>query len=106
MDWLEKLKKARELNNYDIDETLRRIQEERKNAEPGTDEFARLQEAYEKELKNKKLVQEMKYLGFPPDKIILTIGMLIIAGFGFALDLDSPKALRIAQFVLGLVKKV
>lgn len=103
--WLAKLKKAKELKKYDIDETLRRIQEERKYAEPGSEEFARLQEAYERELKNKKLVKEMKFLGFSPEKILIAVGMLLVAGFGFALDLDSPKALRIAQFVLGLVKK-
>jgi hypothetical protein len=105
MRWWAKMKKAHELKKYDIDATLQRIQEARAKCTPGTPEFARLQEAYELELKNKKLVKEMKYLGFPKDKILLVVGMLVIAGFGFALDLDSPKALKSAQFVLSLAKK-
>lgn len=103
--WIEKWKKSRELKAYDIDATLVRIKEERALAEPGTPEFEALQRAYEQELKNKKLVKEMKFLGFPPDKILMVVVTLVIAGFGFALDMDSPKALKIAQFVLGLTRK-
>lgn len=99
------MKKARELRKYDIDATIRKIQEAREKVEPGSDEFKRLQEAYEQELKNKKLVKEMRYFGFPPDKILMAVIILCIAGFGFALDMDSPKALKIAAFVLNIVKK-
>lgn len=105
LKWIEKMKKARELRKYDIDATIERIQKERALTQPGSPEFDKLQKAYEQELKNKKLVKEMKYLGFPPDKILMIVGMLVIAGFGFALDLDSPKAMKIAQYVLTLAKK-
>ena len=103
--WLAKMKKARELKKYDIDATLRRIQEERAYYDPGSEEFKRLQLAYEQELKNKKLVKEMQYLGFPKDKILLIVGMFILYGFTMALDLDCPAAIKHAQFIRGFVKK-
>lgn len=105
MKWLKKFKAARKLRHHDIEATLRRIRKEREYAQPGTEEFKRLQEDYERELKNRKLVKEMRYLGWSPDKIILVVGMLLVAGLGVMLDLDSPKALKIAQFALNLVKK-
>ena len=72
---------------------------------PGTEEYRRLRQDYEQELKNKKLVQEMRFLGVPFDKILMVVLILMISGFAFALDMDSPKALKIAQFILGIVRK-
>ena len=106
MDFLEKWKKARKLKRGGIEETLMRIEEATKNAEPGSESFNRLRKDYEQELKNKKLVKEMKFMGISWDKILLVCVILLIAGFGFALDLESPKAIKIAQFVLSIVKKV
>ncbi len=104
-EWWAKQKAAKELKKRDIDKVLKRIEEETELADPGSEEFKRLRESYEQELKNKKLVKEMRFLGFPIDKIIVVCGMLIIMGFGVALDMDSPKAMKLATFVLNLARK-
>lgn len=70
--------------------------------QPGTPEFNELRKQMEQELKNKKLVKEMRFMGLTMDKAIMIAVILLIAGFGFALDTDSPKALKIASFVLKL----
>ena len=105
MKWLKKFKAARKLRHHDIEATLRRIRKEREYAQPGTEEFKRLQEDYERELKNKKLAKELIFMGWSPDKIILVLGMILVAGMGVLLDYDSPRVLKIAQFALSLVKK-
>lgn len=102
MTILEKIRLKRKLRRKDIDETIERIKEASAKAEPGSEEFKRLRADLEQELKNKKLYKEMRFLGIAPDKILFALIILIIAGFGFALDLDSPKALKIAQFALKL----
>ena len=102
MTIVEKIRLRRKLKQKDIDETIGRIKEASAKAEPGSEEFKRLRADLEQELKNKKLYKEMRFLGIAPDKILFALIILVIAGFGFALDLDSPKALKIAQFVLKL----
>ena len=102
MNILEKWKKAKKLRKSDIDETIQRIQEASKNVDPGSDKFEKLRRNLEQEYTNKKLCKEMKLFGIPPEKILFAVVILVIAGFGFALDLDSPKALKIASFVLKL----
>ena len=94
--------KAKGIRKSDIEETIRRIQEKRNKTEPGTEEFRRLSEDLEQELKNKKLYKEARSFGIKPETILLIGMVLAIAGFGFALDLESPKALKIASFVLKL----
>lgn len=102
MKLIDKIKLARQLRKKDVDETIRRIQEASAKAKPGSDEFKKLRSDLEQELKNKKLYKEMRFLGISPDKIMMALLILVIAGFGFALDMDSPKALKIASFVLKL----
>lgn len=102
MNAIEKIKKAHQLKKDDIQETIRRIQEASKKVEPGSEEFARLRDDLEQELRNKKLLKETKILGMPADKLLMIAVILVIAGFGFALDLESPKALKIASFALKL----
>ena len=102
MNFIDKMKKAWKLRKNDIDEVIARIQEETKNVDPGSDEFARLRKDLEQEYRNKKLVKEMKRFGIPADKILMVAAVLVIAGFAFCLDLESPKALKIAQLVLKL----
>lgn len=98
----ERIKLARTLRKKDIDETIQRIQKASKEADPGSEEFRKLRMDLEQELKNKKLYRELRFMGISPDKILFALLVLLIAGFGFALDLDSPKALKIAQFALKL----
>ena len=85
-----------------ITDEIVKLQEKMGAPKPGSEEFARLRKDLEQELKNKKLVKEMKFMGLSADKILMVAVILIIAGFGFALDLESPKALKIAQFALKL----
>lgn len=102
MNFAEKWKKAMKLRKNDINETIRRIQEASKKVDPGSEEFKRLRADLEQEYKNKKLCREMRFMGISADKVLMVAVVLIIAGFGFALDMDSPKALKIAQFALKL----
>lgn len=102
MKLIEKIKRARELRRMDIDQTIKRIQEASSKADPGSEEFRRLRTDLEQELKNKKLCKEMRFLGLSADKVLMVAVVLVIAGFGFALDMDSPKALKIASFALKL----
>ena len=102
MKLLDKIKLARELRKSDIDETIKRIQEASKNVDPGSEQFRRLREDLEQEYRNKQLCKETRFMGLSADKVLMVAVILVIAGFGFALDTDSPKALKIASFVLKL----
>ena len=102
MNLIDKWKRARELRKSDIDQTIKRIQDASLQVDPGSDEFRRLRTDLEQEYKNKKLCKEMRFFGISADKIMMVVTILIIAGFGFALDMDSPKALKIASFALKL----
>lgn len=106
MDLFNKMKMFKKLRGRDIEEEIERIELATKAVDPGSDEYRRLREAYEQELKNKKLVREMRFLGIPAEKIMMACLILIIAGFGFALDMESPKALKISTFILNIIKKV
>lgn len=94
--------KTKGVKKSDIEETIRRIQAKRNAAEPGTEEFRRLSVDLEQELKNKKLYKEARSFGIKPDTVLIMLMVLLVSGFGFALDLDSPKALKIASFALKL----
>ena len=91
---------AAKMRKSDINETIRRIQSKTREVDPGSEEFRRLRVDLEQELKNKKLVKEMRFGGIRLDTALCIATVFVLAGFGFALDLDSPKALKIAQFVL------
>jgi len=94
--------KTKGVKKSDIEETIRRIQAKRNSVDPGTPEFRQLSEDLEQELKNKKLYKEANSFGIKPDTVLIILTVLAVAGFGFALDLDSPKALKIASFILKL----
>ena len=94
--------KMRGIKKCDIEDAIRRIQEERNNAKPGTEEWRRLSVDLEQELKNKKMYQEAHRFGLSWDTIAIIVMVLTISGFAFALDLESPKALKIASYVLKL----
>lgn len=99
-------KSPKRLNKGNIDETIRRIQVQLKKAEPGSDQFKQLQEAYEQALKNKKLEKETKWLGVDAGKVAAGVGLSLLGIFALALEVDSPHALKTAQFLVGLVKKL
>lgn len=100
MAWFNDVINSAKLRKSDINETIRRIQAKTREVDPGSDEFRRLRVDLEQELKNKKLVKEMRFGGVRLDTALCIATVFVLAGFGFALDMDSPKALKIAQFVL------
>ena len=101
-----KLKSMQRANELDCDNVLERLRQASAKVDPTSKEFRLLRLQYEQELKNKKLIKECKVLGMSTDRLIGVAAIFIVAGFGFALDLDSPKALRLAQFATGLFKKI
>lgn len=94
--------KMRGVKKSDIEAAILRIQKKRENVEPGTEEWRRLSVDLEQELKNKKMYNEAKKLGLKWDTVAIIVMVLAISGFAFALDLESPKALKIASYVLKL----
>ena len=80
----------------DIEETIRRIQKKMDESEPGSDEMGRRGSQMEQALKNKKLYKEAKRFGLSWDTVLIVIAALGITYFGFCLDLESPRALKIA----------
>lgn len=100
MAWYHDVAKSAKMRRSDINETIRRIQAKTREVDPGSEEFRRLRVDLEQELKNKKLVKEMRFGGVRLDTALCIATVFVLAGFGFALDMDSPKALKIAQFVL------
>ena len=99
-------KKEKVKSNSDL--VIKRIQEKTNMYEPGTEEFRRCREDYEQEMKNKKLEKENKRSGVDPKVVIgavstvLTTGVAVLA---LCLDQESPKALKLADFVLKLFKR-
>ena len=63
MAWFGNVFKSARMSRSDIDETIRRIQEKTRDVDPGSEEFRRLRVDLEQELKNKKLVKEMRFGG-------------------------------------------
>lgn len=94
--------KMKGVKKCDIEEAIRRIQAKRKEIDPGTEEWRRLSVDLEQELKNEKMYKEGHRFGLSWDTIAIIAMVLTISGFAFALDLESPKALKIASFVLKL----
>lgn len=94
--------RRRGVKKSDIENAMRRIQAKRATVEPGTAEWRQLSGDLEQELKNKKMYQEAHRFGLSWDTIAIIVMVLTISGFAFALDLESPKALKIASYVLKL----
>lgn len=92
------------IKKYDVDDAMARIEELRKQAKPGTDEWRHLAMDYEQELSNKKLAKELKFLGIPAWKILVTLLILVVYGFSTCLDMDSPKAVKLATRVIDIFR--
>ena len=92
------------VKKYDVDEALKRIEELRAKETPGTDEWRHLAMDYEQELNNKKLAKEMRFHGIPAWKIVVTILILVVYGFSTCLDMDSPKAIKLATRVIDIFR--
>ena len=103
--WFENLKKWWKLKHVDLNGELARIEEEMQKVDPNSETYKTLQEAQKRALENKALVKKMAFFGIPPEKIMFGLIIVCIAIYGFSLDLESPKSMRIASFVLNLVKK-
>ena len=88
------------MDKREIEEAIKRIEEERAKATPGTEEWRRLSVDLEQEMKNMKALREARKFGLSWDTIAIIVLVLGVSIFGFALDLESPKALKIASYVL------
>jgi intein/homing endonuclease len=106
MNWFEKMKKKQELKKGDIEAQKRKIEELTKDKEPGTDDYDKLRRAYEQELKNEKLIKEIGKMGVDWGKIAMWCAILVLGGGALLVEMESPKALKVATFVLNLIKKV
>lgn len=89
--------KMRGVKKSDIEDAIRRIQAKRAGVEPGTEEWQKLSAALEQELKNEKLYKEAHRFGISAETVLLILAAFTITGFGLMLDLESPKALKIAD---------
>ena len=103
--WFENLKKWWKLRHIDFNKELAKIEDEMQKVSPDSEAYKMLQEAQKRALENKALVKKMAFFGIPPEKIMFALIIICIAVYGFSLDLESPKSMKIAQFVLNLVKK-
>ena len=89
---------------YDFDDTMVRIVNASKKVDPGSEEWRKLRMDYEQEIKSKKLAQELRFAGVPWIQVVFICGMLVISGMAFLLDMDSPKATKIADKLISLLK--
>lgn len=80
----------------DIEETIRRIQKKMDATDAGTPEMTVLGSQMEQALKNKKLYKEAQRFGLSWDTVLIVLAAVGITYFGFCLDLESPRALKIA----------
>lgn len=99
-------KKEKCKSNADL--AIERIQEMSERYEPGTEEFRRCRQDYEQEIRNKKLEKECKHAGIDYKVVIAAVSTILTTGiavFALSLDQESPKALKLADFVLRIFKK-
>ena len=96
MDGVVNYLKMNGVRKCDIENTIRRIQERMDKTEVGTDEMTKLGQQMEQALKNKKLYKEARRFGISWDTAFIILAAVGITYFGFCLDLESPRALKIA----------
>lgn len=101
MEMMEKLEKVVKLKKDPIKEIEERIQERMRKVDPGTPEFKEL-------LENQKQCDELRKTRRETHGwwqkcmdllkvVVYGVGALAVTTFGYALDLESPKAMRIAD---------
>lgn len=88
----------------DIDQNMRRIEAECEYAIPGTPEWKALREAYEQEIKMKKMMREQRCFGIPAKDLMW--GALGVAGLVLVMswDMESPRAVKLGTFVASMLK--
>jgi hypothetical protein len=106
IDGLVKNLKMNGVRKCDIEETIRRIQKKMDETDAGTDEMTKLGIQMEQALKNKKLYKEAKRWGISWDTVAIVVFAGAITYFGFCLDLESPRALKIATQGLKLLPAI
>lgn len=102
---MEKLTKVKPLkwNGREIQDNIERLKAARAKVDVGTPEYEALSKELEKEYEILKKYKDSRFIIEP--KIIVTL--IVIGGIAFfaiCLDQESPKAIKIAQFVVKLFK--
>ena len=99
-------KKAKTMDVKNIEENLKRIEELSEKVKPGSPEYEKLRKAYEQELRNKKLVLELRKPHVDWVKVTLILGSVVMTVGGFLVQLETPLGEKLANFGLGLLTKI
>ena len=91
------------LNAREIQENIQRLKAARKETQVGTDAYDKLQTELQKEYEILKKFKDGRF-AVPPQVIATLCVVGTIAFFAICLDQESPKALKLAQFVLKIFK--
>ena len=94
--------KMKNVQKSDIENTIRRIQEQTDKADPGSEQMTKLGVQMEQALKNKKLFKEAKRFGLDPNTVLMALLLFGISAFAFSLDLEIPMALKHAGYLTKL----
>ena len=105
-EMIELKKKAKTMDIQNIEANLKRIEELSEGVDPGSEKYEKLRRAYEQELKNKKLVLELRKPRVDWVKVSLIMGSVVLTVGGFLVQLETPLGEKLANFGLGLLTKI
>lgn len=83
-------------------DNIRQLQTEKKKQQPGTPEYEALQNEINKEYDIYKKWKDSRRVSGEVKATLVVVGA--IAFFAICLDQESPKALKLAQFIIKLFK--
>ena len=101
-DWFNRTFRKNYLNYQEVQDNIRELQKAAKKVEKGTDEYEKLRAEIKNEYDILKKYRE-GLLGASPEVKWTLIVVGGIAFFAICLDQESPKAIKIAQFVLRII---
>jgi hypothetical protein len=93
----------RKLTGKDIIRNIQELEEARSQLSKGTDEYNAIQAEISKEYDILKKYREGRF-GIKPEATITAIAIFGMFLFAIALDRESPKPVKIAQFLIKLVR--
>ena len=91
------------LTGRDIIRNIQELEEKRSTLEKGTDEYNAIQSEISREYDILKKYREGRF-GIKPEAVITTVAMVGLFFFAIALDRESPKPVKMAQFVIKLAR--
>lgn len=93
----------KQLNGKDIRENIERLKEARTHFPYGSEEYERITDELMKEYELLKKYRDSRF-GIEPKALATLIVIGGIAFFAICLDQESPKAIKLAQFVCKLFR--